>query len=128
MIKNRPKNKILTLNETFTRLIDFTTHCFPHAHVNVFSTIPRKLVDPHHLGRILHANEFMSNVCNQYQNCRYVNVSTHFLTWHRKRNEMILNSDLFGGDLIHFNDIGVSVLAKAIIGVVYRPWPWAWVR
>ena len=115
-------DKILTLNDTFTNLIDFATHSLPNTRINVFSVIPRKLVDPYHLGRIIHANDYMSNICGQYQNCRYINISTHFLTWNRQYNEMMLNWKLFNDDLIHFNKVGTSVIAKVIIGVIYRPY------
>ena len=116
-------HKIQTLNESFVRLLDFTTYSFRNARVNVFSTIPRILVDQHHLSRIFHTNDFMFNVTNQYANCRFVNVSSHFLRWDRLSNEMILDRKLFNDSWIHFSKVGTSVLAKVIIGVIYRPWP-----
>ena len=116
-------NEIQTLNETFVNLLNFTTHTFHNARVNVFSTVPRILVDCNHLGRILHTNDFMCNVTRQHANCRFVNISTHFLRWNRQRNEMLLDRKLFNSSLIHFNKVGTSVLAKVIIGVLYRPWP-----
>ena len=122
---NRSFQDFLYLQDTFISLVDFTTRMFPSAKLNVFSTIPRKLVDPDHLGRIHQTNEFMYNVCLQHPRCRFINITTHYLRKSRRCNDMILNDKLFNSSLLHFNDIGTSVLAKVIIGVIYRPWPCA---
>ena len=118
--------KIQSLNSSFISLIDFSTHTFHNARINVFSTIPRKLVDCYHLGRIKHTNDFMFNITCQFANCRYIDISSHFLKFNRQYNEMFLNTKLYDredrGDLIHLSTIGTSVLAKVIIGVLYRPW------
>ena len=107
---------IQTLNDSFIDMLDYATYIFPHAKINVFSVIPRKLAHPDHFANMMHANEFMYTICAQYFNCRFVDLFSHFLT-----KKSCLIEKLYKPDFIHFSDIGTSVLAKVIKGVVYRP-------
>ena len=116
----------LKLRNSFITLLHYINSCLPSVKTNVFSLIPRLAADPCHISRMMHVNDFLMHTCNQF-NCTFIDVFTNFLTYSRQfinHGIMILNRKLFSPrDMIHLNDIGTSVLAKIIIGVLYRPFP-----
>ena len=118
----------MQLYDSFNSLLHYVNSCFTSAAVNVLSLIPRQLADSAHLTRMMWVNNFMMNVCNSLSYCRFINIFTHFLNNSRRfinHGEMILNRKLYFSDkdMIHFSDVGSAVLAKTIIGAIYRPFP-----
>ena len=119
----RSDSDLLQIVNSFNSLLHYIKSCFPAVVVNVLSVIPRKLADSGHLNRMMWVNSFMRNSCS-VNNCRFVDIFTHYLKHSWKfvtEGKMIMKRNLYSKDMIHFSDIGTSVLAKTIIGVIYLP-------
>lgn len=110
--------------DDFDNFLDQTSLLFPNAHINIVSLIPRRVRNPHHLQWMIRANEELNKMCGWRENRRFIDVFSYFLV-NKKRyfrnSEMHLNGKLFVKDSLHFSQIGNSVLAKVIIGAIYRP-------
>ena len=95
--------------------------CF--AMVNMFSLIPRCVKDTQHLKCMNIVNDELKLECLHHDNVKFINVFSNFLDRKILRQGKVgLNTKLYRKDLIHFSDVGNSVLAKVIIGVTYNPY------
>ena len=91
---------------------------FPNAKISIVSLIPRKAWYYTHIRNMHKLNEWLELFCSE-NSCRFVNMFTHFLN--KLPHIWELNRKLFKNDLIHFSNIGNSVLAKVLIGVANSP-------
>ena len=114
------------LKNSFNNLLNLINSLFSAVKINVVSLIPRRCKDYLHLQRILHVNEFLTNLCsNKNSNLCFIRMFTKFLinkNLYHLRREVTLNEKLFNKDRLHFNSVGVSVLAKTIIAVANNPY------
>ena len=116
---------VMDIISRYATLLDYTGFIFPSARVNIISLIPRRLRYYNHLRYMIIVNDNLSNLCNERDNCRFINVFSHYLrdkkSFFRYKHAMILNEKLYANDKLHFSNIGNSVLGKIIKGVTYNP-------
>ena len=95
-----------------------TREAFPCAKVNVLSLIPRRAKYRDHI-RNMHAyNLWLEDFC-ETKAIRFVNVWSFFLI--KTPNMWPLSKKLFSKDLLHFSNIGDSILGRVLIGVANSP-------
>ena len=99
----------------YENLVSYTRTVFPNAAINIVSLLPRRSSYNTHVDNMRKMNMWLHNFClNNY--IRFVNIFSHFLT-----RTFHLNDKLFSNDKVHFSKIGISVLAKVLIGVANSP-------
>ena len=99
----------------YENLVSYTRTVFPNAAINIVSLLPRRSSYNTHVDNMRKMNMWLHNFClNNY--IRFVNICSHFLT-----RTFLLNDKLFSNDEVHFSKIGISVLAKVLIGVANSP-------
>ena len=114
-----PDSDIDKVMLAYNELINLATEYFPNARINMFSLIPRRAAYANHIDRMHLVNYLLSQMCDKFANTKFINIFTHFLDVKTGHDTML--SYLYARDMLHFTDIGYSVLAKVLIGVVYRP-------
>jgi alkylated DNA repair dioxygenase AlkB len=121
-VENR---RLLGFSQAYGKLLDYTGFIFPNADIKVVSLLPRRLRNKNHLNDMQRANDILSAICEERENCNFINIFSYFLADRRNffKNDckMFLNSKLFAKDCLHFNYKGNSVLGKVIIAVTYNP-------
>ena len=121
----RTESGLNNLLGTYNTLICLISDYFLNAMIDIVSLIPRRLKDSWHLDRILSVNENLMYECIMHNNCRYIDIFSHFLKYKKRfhaYNEVHLNEDLYEDDILHFSNKGNSVIAKVIMGVAYNPY------
>ena len=115
-----PDSDLTALMKSYNSLVESAKSSFPNAKINVFSLIPRRHVYDNHIERMYCVNNMLEEMCKA-QNIRFVNIFSHFLQYSNRYRCSSMIVKLYRDDMLHFSDIGSSVLAKVLMGVVYRP-------
>ena len=115
-----PDSDITEFINSYHSLVELTKESFPNAKINVFSLIPRRGIYDNHIDRMYHVNDMLNKMCKE-QEIRFVNIFSHFLQYNHSYGCHSMITNLFKNDMLHFSDIGSSVLAKVLIGVVNKP-------
>ena len=118
-VENLQKDSdIVDVYRDYETLINVAKDAFPAAKINIVSLIPRRARYRAHIANMHEMNEWLEDFCHDHS-FRFVNVFSHFLL--KLPHIWLLNRKLFNGRLLHFNNIGNSVLAKVLIGVANSP-------
>ena len=121
--QNGTMESIPGIVDSFCTLLGVLSDTFLFAMVNMFSLIPRCVKDTQHLKCMNIVNDELKLECLYHDNVKFINVFSNFLDRKILRQGKVgLNTKLYRKDLIHFSDVGNSVLAKVIIGVTYNPY------
>ncbi len=113
------------LKSSYNRLLHIINSNFHGIRINILSLMPRRYYSYGHLQRVGTINNFLQNLCNSNNNnCYFISMYSKFLLYKNlyfSKNEVYLNEKLYKGDRLYFSPIGISVLAKTLIGVANNP-------